>query len=137
MAPSGDLESSDRETRPEHSDSHPPAGDTPSSAARLAARPPETATNPQRAEVRVCCALQPDDLQAVHVALERHFGHALRLDVVRDPAVIGGIWVRVGDTVIDGSLRGRLDALRHHLRAQCKIMVTSGLVDYRSEDLIP
>ena len=77
--------------------------------------------------------LDPDDLEAVQTSLERHFGHRLKVDVVLDPSVVGGMWVRVGDIVIDGSVRGRLDALRHHLRAQCQVMVSSGFVDSGGE----
>ena len=37
------------------------------------------------------------------------------LDVQQDPEVIGGVVVRVGDQVIDGSVRTRLQALRQRL----------------------
>ncbi len=40
-----------------------------------------------------------------------------RVAVVRhvDPALLGGVQVRIGDIVIDGSIKGRLDALKHQL----------------------
>ena len=34
-----------------------------------------------------------------------------------DPKLLGGLVVRTGDLVMDASLRSRLDALRHRLRA--------------------
>ena len=111
----------------------PLAGDTPYSRRQSIVRlaPPDAPA--QRAEVRSAYELEPDDLRAVQTSLERHFGHHLQLDLIQDASVIGGVWVRVGDIVIDGSLRGRLEALRHHLRAQCRAMVSSGLVDYGGE----
>jgi F-type H+-transporting ATPase subunit delta len=32
-----------------------------------------------------------------------------------DPAILGGVVVRVGDTVMDGSIRRRLSVLRHRM----------------------
>lgn len=37
------------------------------------------------------------------------------LDVKQDEGIMGGIVVRVGDQIIDGSVRSRLSALRHQL----------------------
>ena len=39
-----------------------------------------------------------------------------------DPAVIGGIWLRIGDMVIDGSLAGKIEQLGHHLREQLRVI---------------
>jgi len=48
-------------------------------------------------------------------ALKREFGHEVRLQVVVDPDLIGGITVRVGDELIDGSVARHLDAARRQL----------------------
>lgn len=37
------------------------------------------------------------------------------LDVREDPGIIGGLTVRVGDQIIDGSVRAKLEALRQRL----------------------
>ena len=118
---------------PEQTPTSPLAGDTPLSVRRAVVASGSLGAAAERAELHAACELEPDDLLAEHGWIERHFGHRLQLDVVLDPSVVGGIWVRVGDIVIDGSLRGRLEALRHHLRAQCRAMVSSGLVDYGGE----
>ena len=48
-------------------------------------------------------------------ALKREFGHDVRLQVVVDPELIGGMTVRVGDELIDGSVARHLDAARRQL----------------------
>ena len=40
------------------------------------------------------------------------------LDINEDPGIIGGILVRVGDQVIDGSVRARLEGLRNRLERE-------------------
>lgn len=44
-------------------------------------------------------------------------GGTVRLSVDVDPAILGGVMVRIGDRLIDGSVRGRLDRLRSRLAA--------------------
>lgn len=67
------------------------------------------------AQVRVPAALSKTETDRLRAALEAQIGKTLRLDVTADPAMIGGIVVRIGDTVYDGSVRFRLDALRDRL----------------------
>ncbi|MFI5292849.1 MAG: ATP synthase F1 subunit delta [Candidatus Limnocylindrales bacterium] len=42
-----------------------------------------------------------------------------RVDITRkvDPSILGGVIVRIGDRLIDGSVRGRLERLRNRLTA--------------------
>lgn len=54
-----------------------------------------------------------DQLQA---ALEGLLGKQVRLTVEQNPDLIGGVIVRVGDTVYDRSVRRQLDALRRRLQ---------------------
>ncbi len=49
--------------------------------------------------------------------LERRFGKKIEATVSVDPELIGGAMIAVGDTVIDGSVRGELQAMATHLRA--------------------
>ena len=42
-------------------------------------------------------------------ALSRTIGRAVDLEVVIDPAVVGGVVARVGDELIDGSVKRKLE----------------------------
>ncbi|HEX7071708.1 MAG TPA: ATP synthase F1 subunit delta [Rhodothermales bacterium] len=49
-------------------------------------------------------------------AIEKLTGQRVRLRVEQDPGLIGGIVIRVGDTVYDGSVLHQLKSLREHLQ---------------------
>ena len=53
--------------------------------------------------------------QALIRSLERRTQKTVVLDTRVDPSLIGGIVVRIGDTIIDGSVRGHLLRLRQYL----------------------
>jgi F-type H+-transporting ATPase subunit delta len=55
--------------------------------------------------------------EAFRVRLAEQFGHDLEFQFAVEPALIGGIHLRVGDQVIDGSVAGKLAALRDRLAA--------------------
>lgn len=69
------------------------------------------------AEIRSAIDLDDATVARLEEALSRKTGREVQARVVVDPAVIGGIVTRVGDTVIDGTLRGRLESLRETLEA--------------------
>jgi F-type H+-transporting ATPase subunit delta len=56
--------------------------------------------------------LSAQDLRALEQRLEQLTGGRVDLEVRVDPSLLGGISVRVGDRLIDGSVRGRLERLR-------------------------
>jgi F-type H+-transporting ATPase subunit delta len=59
-----------------------------------------------------------DDLRAcVVTALERASGKRIRPEWQIDPDLIGGVRAEVGSTIIDGSIKGQLAALRECLAA--------------------
>ena len=70
-----------------------------------------------RADVRAAQALSGDQVQALTAELALVTGKKVRLEPGVEPALIGGVKVRIGSTVYDGSVRGRLDALGRQLRA--------------------
>lgn len=59
--------------------------------------------------------LTPDEVRALTERLEASTGGRIALDVEVDPSLLGGLVVRVGDRLIDGSVRGRLERLRNQL----------------------
>ena len=59
--------------------------------------------------------LTPDEVRALTQRLEQTTGGRIALDVRVDPSLLGGLIVRVGDRLIDGSVRGRLERLRTKL----------------------
>jgi F-type H+-transporting ATPase subunit delta len=79
--------------------------------ARLAARRRERLT----AEVHVAAALSDEQRGRLAAALASAYGHQVHLNVVLDPRVAGGMTVRVGDELIDGSVATRLAEARRRL----------------------
>ena len=67
------------------------------------------------AEVRSAVALTPDQTERLREALNRATGKDVELKVVIDPSVLGGVVARVGDIVIDGSVRRRLEQLTEQI----------------------
>jgi F-type H+-transporting ATPase subunit delta len=68
--------------------------------------------NREVAEVRSAIDLDEGQRQRLAEALEKATGKAVEVKVVVDPTVMGGIVATVGDTVIDGSVRSRLEQLK-------------------------
>lgn len=67
------------------------------------------------AEVRSAMPLDAEVSARLAAALSTNLGKQVEVKVVVDPSVMGGVAVRVGDTVIDGTIRHRLDQLREAL----------------------
>jgi F-type H+-transporting ATPase subunit delta len=66
-------------------------------------------------EVRSAIPLTDDQKARLAEALSKATGKKVEVKVVIDPNVLGGIVAQVGDTVIDGSVRARLDQLRESI----------------------
>ena len=71
--------------------------------------------NLELAEVRTVVPLTDDQQTRLAAALANATGKAVNLKVVIDPSVLGGLVATVGDTVIDGSVRTRIDQLKSRL----------------------
>ncbi len=56
-----------------------------------------------------------NNIANIKAQLTEHLGKRLELEVKVDPTLIGGVVLRLGDQVIDGSLKGRLKALEKTL----------------------
>lgn len=67
------------------------------------------------AEVRTAVPLTQDQETRLAAALANATGKQVNLKVVVDPSVLGGLVATIGDTVIDGSVRTRIDQLKSRL----------------------
>jgi F-type H+-transporting ATPase subunit delta len=67
------------------------------------------------ANVRSAVELDEGEYARLTQALERTAGRPVEVRVQIDPSLLGGMAVEIGDTVIDGSVRRRLDQLRERL----------------------
>ena len=67
------------------------------------------------AEVRSAVPLDEGQRERLAVALNAATGKQVEVKVIVDPEVLGGIVTRIGDTVIDGSVRTRLEQLKEQL----------------------
>ncbi len=64
------------------------------------------------AEVRVARPLDADQTRRLADVLSRINGRTVRLNVAVDPSVLGGVYVKVGDEVIDGTIAAKLEQAR-------------------------
>ncbi len=67
------------------------------------------------ARVRVAIALDPAQETRLAASLARIYGREVQLQVDVDPSVVGGVEVRVGDEVLDGTVRSSLETVRRRL----------------------
>lgn len=70
-----------------------------------------------RLHVTITLAREPDEGTEREIAseLSRLLGRQVIPHITVDPAILGGIVVRYGDRLIDGSLRRRIQSLRHRM----------------------
>lgn len=67
------------------------------------------------AQVTVAKSLERSYVEKLSASLDRYFGRELKLDVVVDPDVVGGIRVQVGDEVVDSTVAARLNSLQRSI----------------------
>ena len=77
-----------------------------------ARRPPGEAT----AEVTVAEQLKDDHVAALRAALKAVSGKDVDLHIKVDPAIIGGLVVKLGSRMVDSSLRTKLNSIRHAMK---------------------
>lgn len=67
---------------------------------------------------RLCTAVKLDKKRrtAITSRLEKAIGGTLKLEYLVDPAILGGITIRLGDRMLDASLRTQLDMLRDTIK---------------------
>ncbi len=69
-----------------------------------------------RAQVRAATRLSAAYLKRLQTKMEQSTGRRVQISFEEDPSLIAGIVTSIGDTVIDGSLRGKLNQLSASLR---------------------
>ena len=70
-----------------------------------------------RAEVCSAVALEKTELESIKKEAERLTGQEVIVDVRVDESLIGGVVTRIGNVVLDGSVRTDLEVLREKLLA--------------------
>ena len=70
----------------------------------------------ERVEVTVPETLSDTQRDFLRALLERQTGKRIELEEKLDPAVLGGMVVKVGSTVYDGSVRTQLSQIRENLQ---------------------
>lgn len=70
-------------------------------------------------EARVASAVELNDKEKAELnqVMVKLTGKKIKADYTVDPSLVGGIVVRIGDKIIDGSIRARLATLRDRLKA--------------------
>lgn len=69
------------------------------------------------AEVRTAVPLDDKQQDELAKVLSRATGKKVTIKQLIDPTVIGGVVAKVGDTVIDGSIKRRLDQLKEQVKS--------------------
>jgi F-type H+-transporting ATPase subunit delta len=68
------------------------------------------------AEITVAEKLKDDHVAALRAALKAVSGKDVDLRIKVDPAIIGGLVVKLGSRMVDTSLRTKLNAIRHAMK---------------------
>ncbi|HEY4428749.1 MAG TPA: ATP synthase F1 subunit delta [Solirubrobacteraceae bacterium] len=66
-------------------------------------------------EITSAIALDPDTTEALGRSIGERAGRRVKLAARVDPEILGGIIVRVGNSILDASIRNRLEQLRRHV----------------------
>jgi F-type H+-transporting ATPase subunit delta len=92
-----------------------PRGRSPQAALDLAAGIAARRRDELVAVVRVAAELSAAQRERLLAVLTETYGRGVHLNVVHDPAVVGGVSVQIGDELIDGTAASRLAEVRRRL----------------------
>ena len=68
------------------------------------------------AEIVSAHALDDDQVDAIKQNLRTRMGRDISVDLNVDPAILGGLVVKIGSQMIDGSIRTKLNSLAHAMK---------------------
>ena len=68
------------------------------------------------AEVTSAHPLNDDQVAALKANLKRRIGRDVAVDLSVDPTILGGLVVKIGSQMIDGSIRTKLNTLAHAMK---------------------
>ena len=63
-------------------------------------------------EITTAVELTPEEIKAFDNALTRKYQREINMTINVDPEIIGGALIRAGDTVLDSTVRGKLEKLQ-------------------------
>ncbi len=66
-------------------------------------------------EITSAVALDPETTQSLGKTIGERAGRTVTLEANVDPDILGGIVVRVGNSILDASIRNRLEQLRRQV----------------------
>jgi len=70
-----------------------------------------------RGEVIAATTMKSKEIEAVGQRLGKAYGKTMKLQVRQDPALLGGVVVKIGSLELDGSLAGKMRRLKIALQA--------------------
>ncbi|MCF8061386.1 MAG: F0F1 ATP synthase subunit delta [Deltaproteobacteria bacterium] len=76
----------------------------------------DEAANVARARIVTARPLKEGALKALESSLAELTSKKIRSDVDEDPSLIGGVVVKIGDVVLDGSVKAQLEGLKESLK---------------------
>jgi F-type H+-transporting ATPase subunit delta len=68
-----------------------------------------------KAMVRTAAELSREDEERLRAAIAGLTGKQVQMEVAADPALLGGVWMRIGDKVIDNTVKTELKMARARL----------------------
>ena len=69
-------------------------------------------TDRRTARIESATSLSPEQRAAVENNLTRHYGRGLHISFAENPSLLGGLRIKVGSDVYDGTVRSRLNNLQ-------------------------
>ena len=73
-------------------------------------------SNVTRAEIISAKPIRDKALEDLKEALRKYTSQEIKTEVKEDPTLIGGVVVKIGDLVLDGSVKSQLEGLRESLK---------------------